>query len=82
MAHLTAFFQDSPISARAHVQARVIFRTESRTTAELGRELSEGEVPFPGPAECVLEVGDTALAKGEIVERNGSYCFVATEVIE
>ena len=80
MAHLTAFFEGSPIASRARVQARVVFRTDTRTTAELGRALHSGEVTFSGPAECALEVGGEILATGEIVERDGSYCFVATEV--
>jgi len=82
MAELSDFLEGSSVASRAKVPARVIFRSMTCSTADLSRALRNGEVVFDGPHCCVLEVGGAKLASGEIVERDGSYCFVTTEVYE
>ena len=76
------FLANSPVAARATASARVVLRSSRTTVSNLTRSFKDGEVAFAGPALCQLEVGGQVLASGEIVDRDGSFCFVATEVKE
>lgn len=77
---LEKFLSESIIAKRARVPARVVFRKAQMTPGKLSRALEAGELSFGGEPVCELVAGGTAIATGEIVERDGRYFFQAKEL--
>ena len=69
----------SPVARLARVPLRVVFRRERMTPRQLDAALVRGELQAGAGAVCDLVSGDTVIATGELVEREGRYQFVAKE---
>lgn len=80
--HLEGFLANSEIASKATVPARVVFRSRQRSPAEMRTALASGNLTFRGEAMCDLVAGGQTIARGEIVEKDGSWFFVAKERAE
>jgi len=75
------FLSGSAIAAKAKVPARVVLRRTRMTPGIVGESLDSGQMVIDGEFACDLVAGETIIATGEIVERDGSYFFEAKESI-
>ena len=69
----------SAIARRARVPLRVVFRRERMSPRELDASLAHGELQAGAGTVCDLVSGETVIATGELVERDGCYQFIAKE---
>jgi flagellar motor switch/type III secretory pathway protein FliN len=73
------FLSGSATAKRAKVPARVVFRRTQTTSGNLASSFEAGVLTVGGEPSCDLIAGGTVIARGEIVEKDGSFFFQAKE---
>lgn len=78
---LEEFLKTGVLARRAGVNARVVVRRFEANATALDRAADDGSVTVSGVPVCELVVGETVLARGEIVEADGQHVFQVKEVV-
>ncbi|MFW5729883.1 MAG: hypothetical protein ACOCYC_04050 [bacterium] len=80
--NLETFLKSSPVAKRVKAEARVVVRRFTAAAAEVDAAIASGRVEMDAEPICELVVGDTVLARGEIITEGGANRFRVTEVVE
>ncbi|MFP4551825.1 MAG: hypothetical protein ACLFNT_13550 [Spirochaetales bacterium] len=82
MEQLEQFLTNSPIAQRVAVDARIVMRRFQASPRELERAMNEDLLSIEGKPLYELIVGETLVARGEIITESGASRFRVTEVVE
>ncbi|TVQ21310.1 MAG: FliM/FliN family flagellar motor switch protein [Spirochaetaceae bacterium] len=80
--NLETFLSDSTMARRVRADARVVIRRFDASPRAVGAAIDSGRVEIEAQPVCELVVGNTLVARGEIVTENGARAFRVTEVVE
>jgi hypothetical protein len=80
--NLESFLKSSPVARRVKADARVVVRRFTAAPGEVDAAVASGRVEVDAEPICELVVGDTVIARGEIIGEDGTHRFRVTEVIE
>ena len=76
---VSEFLSTSAIAKKAKVAARVVFRRAQLSPRELQHGFVSGSVELSGKPICELIAGGQIIARGEIIEKDGTFHFKAKE---
>ena len=80
--NLEVFLNGSPVAKRARAVARVVVRRFEASPHAAEIAMKSGRIEIGAQPICELVVGDTLVARGEIITEDGAGRFRVTEVVE
>ena len=80
--NLETFLKNSRVARAVRAQARVVVRRFEGSPHAVETAMGSGRIEIEAKPICELVVGDTLVARGEIITEDGASRFQVTEVVE
>lgn len=80
--NLETFLKDSNLAKRVSAEARVVVRRFAESPHAVETAIGSGRIEIEAAPICELIVGDTLVARGEIIMEDGTSRFRVTEAVE